>query len=125
MNDKAKDQAAFIEEPLVKIGKKSEFITVGRLVYFSELYGIVTVPDGFPTDFASIPRIFRALHPVNGKHRLAAVVHDYLCRDDITPRKTADKVFNEAMKVLKVKRWRRRQFYVAVRLGGIFGRKKK
>ena len=124
MNYESDNQSAFIEEPSFRIADGDGFTLVGRLVYFSLLNGMVIIPDQFPTDFASIPRIFRAVHPVNGRHRLAAVVHDYLCNDGITRRKMADKVFSEAMRVCGVAGWRMIQFYIAVRIGGILGRKK-
>jgi hypothetical protein len=38
----------------------------------------VTVPVGFITDFASIPRIGRSIIQKDGPHRLPAVLHDYL-----------------------------------------------
>jgi hypothetical protein len=114
----------FVEVPSFDLGDKGQFILKGRMVYTSDIVGMIIIPEGFITDFASIPRIFRTIHPVNGKHRKAAVVHDYLCRDEITKRKVADRVFNEAMKVCKVAGWRRIQMYVAVRIGGIFRRKK-
>ena len=40
--------------------------------------GIVVVPAGFATDFASVPRAFWRLLPPFGEYMLAAVVHDYL-----------------------------------------------
>ena len=122
------NQAEFVEVPSYDLGDKGQFILKGRMVYASAIVGMVIIPEGFVTEFASIPRIFRAIHPVNGKHRKAAVVHDYLCRDKTTTKKTADHVFNEAMKVCNVAGWRRRQMYFAVRIGGIlrgmFGGKK-
>jgi len=94
----------------------------GDLVYQSELLGEdgnpikVTVPDGYQTDLASIPRIFRMLFVKNGKHRPAAVPHDYLCRLGLEfPRRVADKIFLEAMKVCGVSRWQRYPMYWAVR----------
>lgn len=39
---------------------------------------LVTVEVGFMTNFASIPAGMRNLFPVNGKHRLPALAHDYL-----------------------------------------------
>jgi hypothetical protein len=51
------------------------------LVYYSDVLGrTVTVPTGYVTDLASVPRLFRFIVPVaNAKNRRAAVVHDYLC----------------------------------------------
>lgn len=55
------------------------FTLVTPLVFFWPLKEInVTVPTGFVTNLASIPRALRPLFPVNDNHRLAAVVHDYL-----------------------------------------------
>lgn len=39
---------------------------------------VVTVEEGFITNFASIPAACRGFFPVNGLHRLPAVAHDYL-----------------------------------------------
>ena len=89
---------------------------------------LVTVPDRFETDLASIPRLARLLIPKNDRHRAPAVVHDYLCRLDDFSRKTADKIFLEAMALVGVKRVRRRAMYLAVRIGAmknIFKRGKK
>jgi hypothetical protein len=97
----------------------------GDLVYQSDLLGedglpvLVTVPHRFPTDLASIPRfppLFRHILIKNGKHRPAAVPHDYLCRLGLEfPRPLADKIFLEAMKEVGVKRWHRYPMYWAVR----------
>ena len=58
--------------------------------------GLVIVPKGFWTDYASVPRIFRNIINTYGKHGRVAVVHDWLyssrCEIDIT-RAEADKIF--------------------------------
>jgi hypothetical protein len=94
----------------------------GELVYQSDLLGEdgkplkVVVPDKYTTDLASIPRIFRLLFAKNGRHRPAAVPHDFLCRLGMEfPRRLADRIFLEAMKVVGVKRWKRYPMYWAVR----------
>lgn len=91
------------------------------LTYFvgSEDSGIsVTVPEGFITDFASIPRGLWNLFPRWGKHGHAAVVHDFLYWTHQIPRKEADGVFLEAMRVLKTPEWKARLMYRAVRIFG-------
>jgi len=81
---------------------------------------VITVPIGFKTDFASIPRAFYTLiGPPTGEYGKAAVIHDYLYRNAIGTRKRADKIFYEAMGVLGVSAWKRKVIYWAVR---IFGR---
>jgi hypothetical protein len=75
----------------------------------------VSVPRGFVTDFASVPRLFWPIFPPSGKWNRAAVVHDYLCTTKTCSRFMADAVFREAMRELGVPRWRRVLMYYAVR----------
>ena len=81
---------------------------------------IVQVAMGFKTDLASIPPIARWIIPKLGKHAQAAVLHDFMYRHHTYKRSKCDKVFLEAMKVLKVAFWKRHVMYRAVRLGGGF-----
>lgn len=48
------------------------------LVYHGK-HDTITVPAGFETDFASVPRVFTWMVPKYGKYTLASVLHDYLC----------------------------------------------
>jgi Protein of unknown function (DUF1353) len=52
----------------------------------------VTVPRGFETDFASIPRFLWQLLPQWGLYGWAAVVHDYLYSAQTMPRWRADRI---------------------------------
>lgn len=80
---------------------------------------IVYVPEGFITDFASIPKIFYSLvGGPTGRYTRAAVVHDYLYVRGTYSRKRTDEIFYEAMTILKVSYWKRKAMYFAVRLGG-------
>src|SRR5215217_6020711 len=55
-----------------------------------EAYQAVTVPEGFVTDFASIPRVFwSALRP-DGLYTYPAIVHDYLYWEQTVTREVAD-----------------------------------
>ncbi len=77
----------------------------------------ITVPDGFETDLASIPRLLWPIFaPHDPRYAAAAVVHDYLYRWDGFTKVAADAVFYEAMRVLNVPRWRALIMYFAVRL---------
>jgi hypothetical protein len=76
-----------------------------------------TVPEGFITDLASIPRIFRPLITGHGKDRWAAVVHDYLYSIKYS-RKDADDVFYEALIASGNGRMKSWAMYRAVRAGG-------
>jgi hypothetical protein len=79
---------------------------------------IVTVPPGFITDFASIPKAFWSIAPKWGKYGNAAVIHDYLYASKERSRKKSDKIFLEGMMVLNVPTWKRYAMYYAVRLCG-------
>ena len=90
------------------------------LVYKSDYLGRqVTVPRGFETDLASVPRIFRFIVPVaNARNRKAAIVHDYLCvhgESKGVTQKQADKVFREALGVCGIGRYRSACLFYPVR----------
>lgn len=79
---------------------------------------VITVPAGFVTDLASIPRLFWSVLPPHGRYAKAAIIHDYLYVEAIKTREYADKVFLEAMEVLGVSWVKRRIMYAAVRMFG-------
>ncbi len=79
---------------------------------------IITIPAGFYTDLASIPRLLHALIPVNGRHRAAAILHDYLFVVQDRPRQAVDALFLEAMALSGVRWTQRHAMHAAVRLGG-------
>lgn len=80
---------------------------------------LITVPAGFITDFASIPKPLWGLLPPTGIYGKAAVLHDYLYRTvGICSRGAADGVFLEAMEALGVGWLTRWIMYTGVRAGG-------
>lgn len=83
----------------------------------------IKVPNGFITDFATIPRPLYLIFPPIGRYNKAAMVHDYLydasCSLKLS-RKDSDLIFLQAMEILGVKKWVRYSLFLAVRL---FGRK--
>lgn len=76
----------------------------------------ITVPKGFVTDFASVPRVFWNIYPRWGKYGNAAVIHDYLYWEQIFSRKKSDDIFLEGMEVLGVSYFDRKIIYNIVRL---------
>ncbi len=84
----------------------------------------ITIPKGFRTDFASIPKPFRMVVSPIGLHGKAAVLHDYLCEYGNMTRKEADGIFLEAMKILGVGWLKRTVMYRAVRAYSIFSKAK-
>lgn len=75
---------------------------------------VITVPAGFITDFASIPRVFWNILPPWGKYGKAAIVHDYLYQSGMYRKEKADRIFLEAMEVLGVSWITRNIMYQAV-----------
>ncbi len=93
----------------------------------------VTVPAGFVTDGASIPRIMQGVLPPFGKWSRAAILHDYLCRaitdgrpveiagyGVIAQRRGADAIFHEAMLVCGVSKGLAWSMWASVRLADRF-----
>ena len=79
---------------------------------------VIVVPEGFDTDFASIPRIFWGILPPAGLYGKSAVVHDFTYRNALYSRKRCDEIFLEGMEVLSVEPWKCFVIYWAVRLFG-------
>jgi hypothetical protein len=79
---------------------------------------IISVPRGYVTDLASVPRALWTIFPPHGRYAKAAIIHDYLYSNAIISKQWADNVFYEAMGVLNVPKWRKTVMYWAVRLFG-------
>ncbi len=80
----------------------------------------VTVPEGFVTDFASIPQVFQSIIRQNGLYLLPAVVHDYLYWKQTCTRTQADQIFLLAMIENRVSDVHRIPIYEVVRAAGGF-----
>jgi len=89
------------------------------LVYSSErINRVVTVPRGFKTDFASVPRLPFAFMLFGDRAQEEAVVHDFLYRTGLCSRRDADAVFLEAMKLRGKGWWIRYPMWLGVRSFG-------
>lgn len=100
------------DTPMIKFTLFQEFKYVGNdgVVY--------RVPKGFITDFASIPKYLHIFFSPIGLYGKAAVLHDYLYSSKVVTKEKADRLFREAMFVLKVPRWKMETFYIAVKYFG-------
>jgi hypothetical protein len=80
----------------------------------------ITVPAGFVTDGASVPRLFWNILGPFGSYFEPAIVHDYLYSVHNTKytRPQCDAIFLEAMACANVPWFRRNLIYRCVRLGG-------
>ena len=79
---------------------------------------LITIPKGFVTDFASIPRPLWMWLPKWAKYGPASVVHDFLYWEQNLSRLQADQIMLEAMQDLKVSPPIRTLIYAALRLAG-------
>lgn len=100
--------------------KKNHWCVINSFTYFigsipSKEW--VTIPKGYLTDGASVPRVFWSLLPPWGKYGQAVVVHDYLCEHPYIEtvkgpveidRKRVDEILEESLRVLNVPAWKRR-----------------
>ena len=97
------------------------WVLAAPLIYQSDILGKITVPEGFLTDFASVPRIPIAYILFGDRAHCESVIHDYLYRIDSVPIATysqANNVFYEAMKVRSKGFFVRHAMYYGVVAGG-------
>lgn len=88
---------------------------------------LIEIPAGFVTDGPTIPRGLWPLFPVTGPALRAGILHDYLCfriaKGEPHPlaadRLAADRLFREALGVLRVGVVGRWALYAGVRLGAL------
>jgi len=78
----------------------------------------IEVPEGFQTDFGSVPQCFWWLVSPIGLATRAFVIHDWLYHTQELSRALSDSVLLEAMGVLGVPWWKRVIIYDAVRAFG-------
>lgn len=114
----------FHNELVVEYLDGKNWLLTAPLSYMDEkLNKGVVVPEGFVTDFASVPRGLWNIFPPSGAWAPAAVIHDFMYRYAIFDKATADLIFLHAMEDLGVGWFSRRLIYRAVRWfgGGAYG----
>lgn len=104
-------------EPFVVISDSNGLREDLAPVVFTERGFELTIPKGFETDFASVPRLPFAYWLTGGLGDRAAVLHDFLYSVG-AGRKWADLMFRAALEAEGVSAWRRQLMYLGVRLGG-------
>lgn len=75
--------------------------------------GAFTIPEGFHTDFASVPRWLQPLLSETAIRSLPSVAHDWLYFKG-EPKRVADAIFFELLGELKVPGWQRWAMFKAV-----------
>jgi len=114
----------FLDEIIVRpMPNGKDWEVQNEIKYATATSKVIYVAAGFITDFASIPKLFRIMFsPATGKHRRAALVHDWIYRTDDCKytRKEADMIFLEIMELDDVGWFTKTMLYRAVRMGGGF-----
>ena len=111
--------ARFLSELEMKDLEEGRWELMKDLEYQSAiLNSLITVPRGFVTDLASVPRVPIVYMAFGDRAHREAVVHDYLYQKHITTKSVADKVFMEAMAARGKKGWIRWGMYLGVMFGG-------
>jgi len=90
------------------------------LVYWTPDVNI-TVPVGFETDLASVPRLFWGLIPHADKHIVEpSIIHDYMYagKTSVVKRSEADRILRAACKEMGAPAWYYWAVWAAVRIGG-------
>ena len=78
----------------------------------------ITVPTGFRTDFATVPRVPIFFDLFGDRAHAAATLHDYMYENLTYDRHVCDSILYEAMVASGVLRWRAKLMYLAVRIMG-------
>jgi hypothetical protein len=75
---------------------------------------VIVVPEGFTTDFTTVPWYARWVVPITGVHTSSAILHDYLLSIGCG-RLYCDMMMWWSMKATGVPLWRRVVIYLGVR----------
>lgn len=96
------------------------WVLVQPLIYQSNVAKqTFTVPAGFETNFASVPRIPFVYDYAGGRANEAAALHDFLYTTCPVTRSMADAVLREASILTGVGVWRSNVMWLGVRLFGL------
>lgn len=99
-----------------KQGSKSTRFELAEPFTFTHIDGsTVTIPAGYASDFASVPRILWTIIPPHGRSAEASVIHDYLYDNRIGSRLDADLIFFRDIHPV-VPRWQSMIMFLSVRL---------
>jgi hypothetical protein len=105
--------------PLRSPGGHQLYVLDTPLSYQSDIASAtITVPAGFVTDMASVPRIPFIYMLLDGRADLAGVPHDYMYSTGAMSRKMADKILYEACLVIGMSKFAAWAIYAGVRVGG-------
>lgn len=100
-------------------GPSGKYVTTRRHTYrAAETKLEISVPAGFRTDFASLPRLLWSVLEREGPWARAALFHDWMYRTQTVSRSDADAIFSIILAADGVSAVFRAAFFVALRLFG-------
>lgn len=110
----------FSKDAVIRIIPGGDWELISPLTYQHPVLGEITVPAGFITDLASIPRIcHRIVNPCTTGTRRPAIIHDYLYTGiSSLTRKQADRVLYDALRECGINWALANAMYYTVRVGG-------
>jgi hypothetical protein len=110
----------FLSELIVQADRRPEFWILRAPLIWAGEKETVTVPEGFVTDLASVPRMAQGMpgFEPTGLSRRPAVLHDWLYSSGELRRMEADAVFYRALRREGAHEATARIYYRAVRVFG-------
>lgn len=100
------------------LGDRETWRLLEPFAYRDPDHGLIEVPAGFATDFASVPRLPLTFALLGQYGHAAAVLHDWLYGAGKLSREAADRVFLNALRSSGIARWRAWLMWAGVRVGG-------
>ncbi len=91
---------------------------ISDFLYMDHDKGLIVVPQGFVTDFASVPRIPVVFELVGEYGHAAATVHDYLYSTGKFSRSECDDIFFRCLRDSGISKWRAYLMWSGVRVFG-------
>lgn len=102
----------------VRVWVPGEWAMLATLVYVALDGSRYEIPERFISDFASIPRLLRAVYATDDEVRAPSLLHDWLYCSKLVTRARADELFREAMTRAGTGYFKRNSMYAGVRSGG-------
>ncbi len=122
----SKNGVYFLKKGTIMPLHKSYYIVSTPIVAILNNNKTITIPAGFKTDLASVPRAFWSIFPPDrATYMYPAILHDYLYETDLLKsRKQSDLVFYDALRNQGASKKSAYTMYIVVRLFGFFHYKK-
>jgi hypothetical protein len=112
-------RSAISPNPVVPFPDHGQWVLLTGLTYtIGKSYAVISIPEGFVTDYASIPRAIWSFASPHDVYSEPSIVHDYLYWTQSCTRLQADNIFLIAMKEAEVDSKTAWAVYRGVRGGG-------